>query len=107
MQAMAAANRRGIILSYLSNHKNELMREVMAYQRTTGFDFRDYSLAYAKGRLKKLGPVSRGSAASYEQEALEFLLRFVDENIPPKSTDLTVLDRLLDRYGETNGSSAR
>lgn len=107
LQAMVAANRRGIVLSYLSNHKNELMKEVMTYQRATGFDFRDYSLAYAKGRLKMLGPVPRGSAASYEQEALEFLLRFVDENIPPKSTDLTVLDHLLDTYDETNGSSVK
>jgi len=109
LQAMAATERRGIVLSHLSNIKNELQREAQAYQHTTpaGYDLRNYSRAYAEGRLRRLGPAPRGSAASYEREALEFLLGFVDANIPPQSTDLTVLDRLLDAYDDSERSPAR
>jgi conflict system STAND superfamily ATPase len=109
LQAMAAANRRGIVLSHLSNIKNELQKEAMAYQRATSaeFDLRDYSRAYAEGRLKMLGPVPRGSATSYEKEALEFFLGFVDENVPPKTTDFTFLNRLLDAYDENEWRPAR
>lgn len=99
-QAVAAANRRGIVLSHLSNIKKELQREARTYQQLApgAFDLRDYSLAYADALLEMLGPVEPGSPESYQKEALEFLREFVIRNIPPKATDVRWFNQLLDAY---------
>jgi hypothetical protein len=89
----------GMVLSNLVVIKREV-QEAVANQRrfTEPFDLRKYLIAYTEAQLK-------GSPESFRKEALDFFRKFVEQNIPPNSTDVRPLDRLLDAYEQQRHAS--
>jgi hypothetical protein len=102
----AQAGSRGFILSQLSDIRQKVKQEALDYQRSRAadFDLRSYALAYARARLKMMGPTQPGATVSYEREALNFFQRFVTEQVPIGASDLRVFDSLLDAYDQQQPS---
>lgn len=96
-QKSLALYRRGVVLSWLSQLRADLRSVAPLYRRQNpgSFDLRKYALARADAQLKQLGRVDKGDP---RLQALEFFRQFVGRKVPPRSTDVHLLDSLLEDY---------
>ncbi len=98
-QALSAANDEGLVFWHLAEMRRYVEEEARSQTRAgAAFDLRDFSLAYARAMLRRLGSPAPGSPESYQKEAAEFFRRFVDRAVPPQEADVRPLDPLLDAY---------
>lgn len=98
-QAQAAFYRKGIVLSYLAEHRRQIEREAREHRAArSAFDLQAYCMAYTQAQLARLGAVEPGSPKSYEHEALRFLRSFAEARIPAESSDPAPLADLLNAF---------
>jgi hypothetical protein len=98
-QALSAANDEGLVFWHLAEMRRYVEEEARSQTRAAApFDLRDFSLAYARAVLRRLGRPAPGSPESYQKEAAEFFHQFVVRTVPPKEADVSRLGLLLDAY---------
>ena len=98
-QALSAANDEGLVFWHLAEMRQYVEKEAQSQaQAAAAFDLHDFSLAYARAVLDRLGSPAPGSPESYQKEAAEFFHQFVVRTVPAKEADVSRLGLLLDAY---------